>query len=424
MVNYFKLLVFGLIFVTQFVLYGCKTDDRPTIWVYTDMSDPRDTQEGGHPQNDPDDITTLASLLLYANMFNLESIVVGSNTRAGLKDPMPFVEDVFLDAYYHDVKYLNQELGGYPEKINIQPSSLRGESTRFDPNNDYSDLSGLETVRQLVNAAGKRKIYVLNWGPLTESAMAVKHCLDTGNNKALKNMFFISHWTKSSVSQGTPEQPFNVANCNDDRPACDFMHEIAFSNENVRFIEVGCIGQTGLVNGSGGYGNYEAFENSRLGQIFLRSKFYFGKPDYSDGATHFILDGSFGLTKDDYPHDGTLSMELEYELVEKARAIAHDIIDELLVRSNVAAIANNPFNKKKMASYFTYVYTRRPGSLRAHIPYDDAVLKLFNSQNEEVEAFNLDFGNHSLDLSGIEPGDYDVTVSIVGTELEYKLTIN
>jgi hypothetical protein len=424
MVIRLKFLLFALFFFVHMVFYGCKTDYRPTIWVYSDMSDPRDTREGGHPQNDPDDITTLASLLLYANMFNIESIVVGSNTRAGLKDPMPFVEDVFLEAYYHDVKYLNQKLGGYPEQINIQPSSLVGESTRFDPNKDYSDLSGLETVRQLVKAAEKRKIYVLNWGPLTESAMAVKHCLDTGNDKALRNMFFISHWTKSSVSQGTPEQPFNVANCNDDRPACNYMHEIAYANDQVRFIEVGCIGQTGLVNGSGGYRNYEAFENSRLGQIFLRSKFYFGKPDYSDGATHFILDGRFGLTKDDYPHDGTLTIELEKKLVEKSRAIAHDIIDELLARSNVAAIANNPFEKEKMASYFTYVYSRRPGSYGVHIPYDDTVLKLFNSQNEEVKVFNLDFGNHTLDLSGLEPGEYDVTVSIVGTELNFKLTIN
>jgi len=420
----FKLLIFGLLYLAPLMLHACKTDDRPTIWVYTDMSDPRDTRQGGHPQNDPDDITTLASLLLYANEFNIESIVVGSNTRAGLKDPMPFVEDVFLDAYYHDVKYLNQELGGYPEKINIQSSSLRGESTRFDPNKDYTDLTGLETVRQLVEAAGRKKIYVLNWGPLTESAMAVKHCLDTENDKALRNMFFISHWTKSSVSQGTREQPYNVANCNDDRPACDFMHEVAYSNKKVRFIEIGCIGQTGLVNGSGGYNHYEAFENSRLGQIFLRSKFYFGKPDYSDGATHFILGGSFGLTKDDYPHDGALSIELEQELVEKSRAIAHDIIDELLARSNVAAHANNPFSKEKMASYFTYVYTRRPGSYGAHIPYDDAVLKLFNSQNEEIKAINLDFGNHSLDLSGLEPDDYNVIVSIVGIELEFQLTIN
>lgn len=419
----FYLKFFGLVILAQLTLLGCKTDNRPSIWVYTDMSDPRDTRSGGHPQNDPDDITTLASLLLYANKYNIESIVVASNTRVGLKDPMPFVNEIFVEAYEHDVKYLNEELGGYPEKINFQASSLWDKPYRFDPDKSYADLIGFETVEQLIRVAEKKTIYVLNWGPLTEAAIAVKHCLDTKNDKALSNMFFISHWTKSSVSQGTPEQPFNVANCNDDKKACNYMHEVALINDKVRFIEVGCIGQTGLVNGSARFDNYEAFENSRLGQIFYRSKFYFGKPDYSDGATHFILDGSFGLSLEDYPHDGTLSMELEQKLVEKGDAHAPEIIAELLKRSDMAAAANNPFDKQKIASYFTYVYSRHAGRYGAYIPYDGAVMKIFNSQNEELRTFNLDFGNHTLDMSGLEPGDYDVTVEIVGIQRDYMLTI-
>jgi hypothetical protein len=412
-----------LTFLMQFFLFGCTTDNRPTIWVYTDMSDPRDTRSGGHPQNDPDDITTLASLLLYANKFNIESIVYASNTRVGLNDPTPFVNEMFVEAYNHDVKYLNQKLGGYPETINFQPSSLWKKSYRFSPDKNYADLTGFETVEQLIRVAEKKKIYVLSWGPLTESAIAVKHCLDTKNEKALANMFFISHWTKSSVSQGTPEQPFNVANCNDDKKACNFMHEVALANENIRFVEVGCIGQTGLVNGSARFDNYEAFENSRLGQIFYRSKFYSEKPDYSDGSTHFILDGSFGLTLDDYPHDGTLSIELEQKLVEKGDAIAPEIIAELLKRSDVAATANNPFSQQKIASYFTYVYSKKLGSYNAYIPYDGAVLKVFNSNNEELRSFNLDFGNHTLDMSGFEPADYTVTVDIVGIKRDYLLTV-
>ncbi|MDP5170977.1 MAG: DUF1593 domain-containing protein, partial [Bacteroidia bacterium] len=80
-----------------------KTTSTPIIWVYSDMSDPRDQRKGGHPQNDPDDICSMASLLLSANRFDIRGIVVASTPRSGLTDPMPFVEEVFVAAYQHDL---------------------------------------------------------------------------------------------------------------------------------------------------------------------------------------------------------------------------------------------------------------------------------------------------------------------------------
>ena len=87
------------------------------------MSDPRDQREGGHPFNDPDDIVTMAALLLEADRFHIETIVVSSTNRKYLGDSMDFVNRVFLDAYHHDQPYLDKAFGGFPETINFVRSS-------------------------------------------------------------------------------------------------------------------------------------------------------------------------------------------------------------------------------------------------------------------------------------------------------------
>ena len=178
--------------------------EKPHVWVYSDMSDPRNQRAGGHPQNDPDDICSLAALLLEANRFNIEAVVFSSTNRKNLADATDFVQSTFADAYAHDVPYLNETIGGFQPEIRFLRSSITGgsEPRKFDPQKDYSDLTGLETVRRLVEFAEREPVYVLSWGPLTESAMAVKHCLDTGNETALANLFILSHWTKSWIAQG------------------------------------------------------------------------------------------------------------------------------------------------------------------------------------------------------------------------------
>ena len=83
---------------------------KPTIWVYTDLSDPSDQRSGGHPQNDPDDICSLAALLLEANRFEIAGIVFSSTNRKELKDATPFVESTFTEAYAMARKPLNKAL--------------------------------------------------------------------------------------------------------------------------------------------------------------------------------------------------------------------------------------------------------------------------------------------------------------------------
>ncbi len=407
---------------------------KPSIWIYSDLSDPRDQRKGGHPQNDPDDICSLASLLLTADHFDIRGIVVASTNREGLQDPMPFIEEVFVSAYQHDLPFLTSKGADYQAEIPFMASSLTegGRSVQFDPQTDYTELEDLLTVKKLIQLAQKEPVYVLSWGPLTESAIAIKHCLDTGKGEALKNLCFLSHWTKSSIAQGSPEAPFEVANCQDDRAACDYIHQMAAEDDRVQFIELGCVGQKGLVSGitAGIRKQMEASlsRSTRLGQIFTRSKWYFNKPDFSDASTHWLLfshfrspeNDSWSLSLDDYPHDGSLSQKEEEELVEKFREHAFRIGFELWSKGHLfipfqrpKEVHYEPFSQEFMASYFTYVYYnsfRQEYGL--HLPYRTSY-QMLDSLGVVVMVDTLAWGNHRLDLDSLDPGPYEVRLDNV-----------
>ena len=402
------------------ILYAGSTD-KPSVWIFTDLTDPRDQREGGHPQTDPDDICSMASLFLSANRFNIKNIVISANKQKNLKNPMPFFNDVLLAAYYHDLPFLNKEIGGFPEKIPVEQSvCTRGEKViQFNEFESYADLSELGTVKKLIDDAGRGKIYVLSWGSLSEPAMAVKHCLETGNEKALKNMVFVSHWTKSMVAQGTEETPFEVTNCQADRNACAYLHRVAFENPLVTFIEIGSTGQTGMIGGISSFPYREEFEKSRLGQIFVRSKFYNGKPDQSDASTFWLLTGEFGVKINDYPQDGTLTLEQEKQMIEKFSSGADKIVLDLLRRSNAAAKANNPFSKAFLAEYFTYVYKKK--YYGAYLPYE-GTLTIYNMENVSVQQHRFEAKNHELDFIDLPTGEYRVNVKTAGIEPNFTLT--
>ncbi len=402
--------------------FGIVAAAKPNVWVYTDMSDPRDQREGGHPFNDPDDIVTMAPLLLEANRFNIETIVVSSTNRKYLGDSMDFVNSVLLDAYHHDVSYLNDAFGGYQNTINFVRSSATQVAlpVRFDPSTDYSDLTNHETVASLIEYAEENEVYVLCWGPLTEPAIAVKHCLDTQNWKALEHMTFMGHWTMSFIAQGTPETPYAVANCKDDAQACRFIHDQARLHQEIKYIELGSVGQKGIVDGSAGFVRLEAFNGSRLGQIYLHAKRYGDKPDMSDGSTFWLLTEAFGVTLEDYPHDGTLTQEIEVSNRDKFHANAHAILDDLLLRSNTAAEAKSPFPESFIADHFTYVFQFLDERYYMHAPYDFSY-QFFDKQDRVVRTGSLKAGKYQLDLSDLKQGDYNVQVRSGGVTQYFGL---
>lgn len=394
---------------------------KPHVWVYTDMSDPRDRRAGGHPQNDPDDICTMASFLLQANRFEIGGIVYSSTNRKNLGDATDFVENVFVAAYEHDRPHLEKAFGGYPESLPFIRSDITKSPVpvKFDPEKTYESLEGLDTVKALVEYAEKQQVYVLLWGPLTEAAIAVQHCLHTGNTEALENMTMIAHWTKSWIAQGTPEAPFKVANCRDDWEACMFLHDKAKQLEEVKYIELGSVGQKGVVDGATNYPDFDAFNSSRLGQIFIKSKFYHGKPDQSDGSTFWLLTEQFGVTLDDYPHDGTLSMEQEIANRDGFKAKGFAIMDDLKARSDAASVGD-PFPESFIADYFTYVYQFLNGRYYVYLPYKGSY-KFVDSDGEIAKQATLKAGNHQLDLSALAVGDYMVYVDCGGIVQEFPM---
>lgn len=397
------------------------SDKPPRIWVLTDMSDPNDRRAGGHPYNDPDDIVSLAALLLEANRFDIERIVYSSNQRDGLSDATSFVNEVFVSAYEHDQPYLNEAFPGYPKTIPFELSSVQqnGSPIPYNPDSDYSDLGNLPTVKDLVAAAEAGPLYVLIWGPATEAAMAVKHCLTTGKIDALENMTMVAHWTKSLIAQGTPERPFHVANCRDDKIACHYLHEEALSNPLVKYVELGSTGQKGVVNGSDKYSKIDDFSNSRLGQIFRHAKFYHGKPDQSDGATFWLLVNEFGPTIAEVAKDGTMDQATEEKMRDQFLADAPALMDDLLARSNAAAKATNPFSPEFIANEFTYVYQFLNGKFYIYTPLP-AEYTITNTAGEIVLSGTAD-GNIELDFSDLPNGTYPVTVTLGGTTRDFEL---
>ncbi|RDV29371.1 hypothetical protein DXV75_02680 [Alteromonas aestuariivivens] len=394
---------------------------QPHVWVYSDLSDPRDRRSGGHPQNDPDDIVSLASLLLSSNRYHIAAVVVGSTNRKNLHNPLPFLEQTFIPAYQHDRKALIEHYPDMQATIPFYWSSLtqQPQPHKFDPQRDYTDLTEFPTVKALVKYARQQPVWVLNWGPMTESAIVVKHLLDTSATDTLKNLRFVSHWTKSSLAQGSPQAPFDVANCRDDGAACHYLHEQAAQQSGVFLIELGAVGQTGIVNGSNQWKEKAEFDLSRLGQIFYRAKYYFGQPDQSDAATHWLLSGIDGLSASLYPQDGGLSQQLEADNQQRFYQAAPAIMADLNHRSQLAA--GEPFSTAHIAEYFTYVYRKRD-HYELYLPYNGMNYMITDASGKQVEQGQLPRGNHRLEgLPVQEEKAYQVTISYQNWQKTYWL---
>lgn len=316
---------------------------KPKVWIYTDMSDktiPGPNKE--HTTNDPDDISAMGGYLLISNEFNTLGIVVASTHRKEHKtsgNQADWANYYFGTAYKQDRKQLQKELKGYPKKIEFTESCIKVSAEKFDNSKTYVDLSNYNTVEALLKVASKEKdfINVLCWGSLTEPAILVKHCMETGKTDILKKLRFIAHWTNSPLHQGTPEQPWKVANCNEDINACNYMKEQAYDGRIV-YYELGAIGQHGIVSGSQfGDEYYNQFKICALGKIFTEGKYVQNGVDDSDAATYWTLLGKWGVSLNEVPLNGTNSPDIEKANEKRFFENAKSIRDELLRRSKIAA---------------------------------------------------------------------------------------
>lgn len=319
---------------------------KPKVFIYTDMSDsslPGPNKEG--TINDPDDISAMAAYLLMCNMFDTKGIVVASTHRSQHKetpDQAVWARSYFGLAYANDLKYLNTNIGGYPEKIDFMESCIKKSAERYDPKKKYASLEEYTTVETLFQVVEGEEgvINVLCWGSLTEPAIFVNHCLLQERYDVLEKIRIIAHWTNSPWHQGSMEHPEDVANCREDALACEYLKSMAL-NGHVSYYECGAIGQHGIVSGSPkGKEYFDLFRVSELGKIFMEGKFVFESVDHSDAATYWSLLGDWGVSLSDIRSNGTNFPEVEKANSEKFESWSERIHDELLRRCLAAGQSN------------------------------------------------------------------------------------
>jgi transcription elongation factor Elf1 len=332
-----KAFFLGLFFVSNGVVA-----QKAKVWIYTDMSD--NTIPGNNHMktvNDPDDISGMAGYLLMANMFDTKGIVVTSTHRSEHKNSenqADWANDFFGKAYKKDVLNLNKNIGGYPENIEFIQSCIKESAEKYNSSTAYQSLENYKTVALLKNEVEKSSeiINVFCWGSLTEPAILVNYCIANKRFDLLKKLRFIAHWTNSSLHQGTQEDPAKVANCNEDRVACEFLKEQALKGV-ITYFECGAIGQHGIVSGSPkGVDYYNQFNKSNLGKIFSEGKFVQDAVDHSDAATYWVLLGNWGVSLKDISSNGTNLPEVEKKNEEQFFKFSKNIHEELLRRSKAA----------------------------------------------------------------------------------------
>nr|MBP9872494.1 family 43 glycosylhydrolase [Haliscomenobacter sp.] len=339
----------GIVLLFLCALGGFAPAQKPDVWIITDMSDktlPGKNKEG--TINDPDDISTLAAYLLMANHFNTKGIVVASTHRMehrSTPNQAEWAKRIWETAYAADLPHLNRNIGGYPDSIPFLQSAIKESGEKYDPTRKYIDLSGYPSIKALMDAvlSQEEPLYILCWGSLTEPAIFVNHCLNTRRPDLLKRVRFIGHWTNSGLHQGTPEEPWKVANCNEDLKACEYIKSQAKARQ-ITYYECGAIGQHGIVSG-GHFGKayFERFRKSKLGTLFAEGKFVFNGVDFSDAATFWVLLGNWGVSLADLSPNGVNTMELEKRNEQTFQEWSRQIHDELLNRALSAQPAPKSF---------------------------------------------------------------------------------
>lgn len=430
-----------LIIILLLSLITFSFSQKPNIWLITDFTgikidepiwnDKNESMLHFNTQSDADDYCAISMYLMHANKFNTERIVLASDGSYAGKSTNALQEfkKWFVPAYQHDVKYWNSEdgIGGYPSAESIE-SVIRGASTQgksYDPDKSYKNLNELPlTVKELVDELKKQKysienpLFVMVWGPLTEVAMAIKHLQETNNSEALSRLFIITHWTTSyinlhgeshCVKDSLDKIRYGVANCNEDCRACWFVHSKALKNDaTFRFIDLGAIGQDGIVAGSIPYFAPQGFQHpkvkefmkSKLGKLFITSNFVYNRPDGSDAATFYTLLGTYGVKLSDFNDNGQLTKEHEEKGIATFQSQTRYMLDELLAISNI--VANNKKTLEPKDLNYPLIFKAGNNPLVKHIRtadpdcnvWEDGRLWMYTSQDHDPTEESIKKAGH------------------------------
>ncbi|MFF8478901.1 hypothetical protein [Streptomyces sp. NPDC015414] len=236
---------------------------KPKVWVLSDLSVP-----GGG--TDKDDIVSLAALSTYASDFDIAKVSVGSTTvRINCDAAYTYAHDAFA-----------------PHIPALVKSSTCGK--------DYNSLKGTTpgTVGDLVDAIRAGGLTVLNWAPMTETALAVRW-IETHAPADLAKVRIVTHWTVGSPGYSSSY------NCNKDSSACSYLHTMA-ADGKIQLTEIGAAGQKFVDQAKRSCHVDNTLPNTGLGKYLRVKRMSDGTPDFSDGSTFLLMEtgGLAGYTTD------------------------------------------------------------------------------------------------------------------------------
>jgi len=410
---------------------------KPAVWIYTDMSDktlPGNNSEG--TINDPDDISAMGGYILMCNEFNTLGIVVTSTHRSEHKttpNQGVWANNYFGKAYKTDKQGLNKNIGGYPDTLIFTQSCIKETSEHYSNSSNYTDLTKYTSIKPLLELLSSLNdtINVLCWGSTTEPAILAKHCMANGKVNLLSKMRIIAHWTNSTLHQGTPQDPENVANCKEDLEACRYLKSLA-SQGKTSYYELGAIGQHGIVSGGPkGTDYFNQFKSSALGKIFAEGKFVYNGVDHSDAATYWTLLGTWGVSLKDVAANGSNPTNVEQANENTFKNWSKKIHDELLRRAKAATATSLthqiPQSDTKLYSITIDQHLHSAPLLHFTILKETMIsITLFDIKGKSVFHLlnsKMATGNHSIALeqSPLTSGVYIVKVQAGGVMVNHTI---
>ncbi len=136
---------------------GALAGQRPRVIVSTDI--------GG---SDPDDFQSMAHLMLYADVLDIEGLISSPPHRGRAKHVLEVI-----DAYESDYANLQRHSKGFPTPDSLRAVTKQG-AVDAAPRKGWSEpTEGSRWMIERAKVQDKRPLWVLVWGSITDVAQAV-----------------------------------------------------------------------------------------------------------------------------------------------------------------------------------------------------------------------------------------------------------
>lgn len=231
---------------------GALAGDRPRVIVSTDV--------GGA---DPDDFQSMVHLLVYADVLDIEGLI-SSPPQAGRAKHLLEV----IDAYEKDYARLRRHSNEYPAPEALRAVTKQGAVDPAPAKGWSKPTDGSRWIIERAKADGRRPLWVLVWGSITDVAQAVH---DDPSIKPRIRIHSIGSW-----------------NTRQDPAARDYLDQ---HHRDLWWIESDTTFRGMYVGGrqDGEWGNRRFVDRHVKGHGALGDMFFQKKPDIKMGDTPSLL---------------------------------------------------------------------------------------------------------------------------------------